>query len=450
MKKTSIWRTDTAIEQRKKEITDLHTDIAIIGGGMAGILIAYMLKEQGLDSVVLEEKRIGSGQTEGTTAKVTSQHNCIYDTLIEQKGMRLAQQYADANQNAIEKYRAIIQKLDIQCDWIECAACLYANEQTELLKKEFEAAVSLGIPARFSEHTELPFPVEGALYFEGQAQFHPLKFLQRISAEVNVYENVKVIKAEEHLLITDKGNIEAKHIVFACHYPFVNVPGYYFLRMHQERSYVVAVKGAAQIKNMYLGIDKDGLSFRSYREILLVGGGGHRTGENVTGGQYRSLNREAHRYWKNCEEIEHWSAQDCVTLDKVPYIGRFAPTRSDWYVATGFGKWGMTSSMVAAIILTDMICGRENSWEEVFSPQRKKWDQLGAFANEGGHAVRGLSGLKSESVGEPRCTHLGCRLTWNPEEGSYDCPCHGSRYDIDGNRIDGPAQCGLGEKRKNP
>lgn len=447
MEKTSIWRKSTKIAERRGLDIDLRTDTVIIGGGMAGILTAYLLKEEGVNCLVLEEGRIGCGQTENTTAKVTSQHNCIYDTLIRQMGAAMAKQYADANQNAIIKYRTIIDELGIQCDWTECSACLYTKEQPEILKRECGAAASLGIAARFNDQTELPFPVSGALYFDGQARFHPLKFMERLSGEVNVYENTKVLRVEDHLVVTDRGKVEAENIIFACHYPFVNVPGYYFLKMHQERSYVVAVKGAAEIQNMYLGIDKDGLSVRPYEDILLIGGGGHRTGENTRGGQYRRLERAAKRYWDGCEEVARWSAQDCMTIDKVPYIGRFAKTKDYWYVATGFGKWGMTSSMTAATILTDMICGKENPWEAVFSPQRKKLKNLGALANEGGHAVRGLSGLKSESAGEPRCTHLGCRLTWNPEEESYDCPCHGSRFDKDGNRIEGPAQCSLGERR---
>lgn len=448
MDRTSVWRKDTSIAKRKELDADLQTDTAIIGGGMAGILTAYLLKEEGVNCVVLEEGRIGCGQTENTTAKVTSQHNCIYDTLIQERGQRIAKQYADANQSAIQQYRALIQKLNIHCNWSECDACLYTKEQAEILKREGRAAESLGIPTRFSEYTELPFPVSGALYFEGQARFHPLKFLQALSAEINVYENTKVIKLDGNLLLTNRGNIEAKKVVFASHYPFVNVPGYYFLKMHQERSYVIAVKGAGMVQNMYLGIDEDGLSVRPYEDMLFIGGGGHRTGENIKGGQYRRLYRAAQRYWDGCKMTACWSAQDCMTLDKVPYIGRYAQSKSDWYVATGFGKWGMTSSMVSAMILTDMICGRNNPWQEVFSPQRKKIKQMGALANEGGHAVRGLSGVKPEAAGEPRCTHLGCRLTWNPEEESYDCPCHGSRFDKNGNKIDGPAQCGLGEKRR--
>lgn len=449
MENTSLWRKETRIMERRKMTDDLQVNTVVIGGGMAGILTAYMLKKEGIKTAVLEAGRIGGGQTERTTAKITSQHNCIYDNLIKQKGAKWAKQYADANQNAIEKYHSIIKELGISCDWSARTACLYTQKQAELLKRECLAAESLGIRASFAERTELPFPVSGALYFEGQACFQPLKFLERLAAEVNVYENTRVIKVEEHLLTTESAKVEAENIVFACHYPFVNVPGYYFMKMHQERSYVLAVKGTAKIESMYLGIDKGGLSFRPYKDMLLTGGGGHRTGENIRGGKYRKLERAAQRYWNGCEVVGRWSAQDCITLDKIPYIGQFAPSRKYWYIASGFGKWGMTSSMVSAMIITDMICGRRNPWEDVFSPQRHKIKQFGVLANEGGHAIRGLAGVGDKFADEPRCTHLGCRLTWNPDEETYDCPCHGSRFDKEGNRIEGPAQCGLTQTGRN-
>lgn len=448
MERLSTWRQTSGIQERMPLDRDISVDTVVIGGGLAGILTAWHLQQEGVECVVLEADRIGGGQTQNTTAKVTSQHNCIYDTLIKREGRVLARQYADANQEAVKRYRNLIQEKKIACDWEECPACLYTKEQPETLKREAQAAHELGINARFTEQTELPFPVAGAVCFEEQAKFHPLLFLQAIAAEVRVYEQTRVKKVEKHRMITDRGNVQAEHIVFACHYPFVNVPGYYFMKMHQERSYVIAVKGAARFDTVYLGIDKEGLSFRNFRDELLIGGGGHRTGENTLGGQYSHLRRAAARYWSGCRETACWSAQDCMTVDQVPYIGRFADTRENWYVATGFGKWGMTSSMVSAMILTDMICGRKNPWEEVFSPQRSKLDAAGALVNESGHALRGLLGVGGEENTGKRCTHMGCLLTWNPEEETYDCPCHGSRFDRDGNRIDGPAECNLAQKEE--
>lgn len=426
---------------------NIKTHTAIIGGGMAGILTAYALEQKGIECIVLEEGVIGCGQTENTTAKITSQHNLIYSSLIENVGKEKARMYAEANQKAIETYRGLIRELRIDCDFTDCRAYLYTRQNTGPLQKEYEAARELGLPAGLTTDTELPFPVLEALYFENQARFHPVKFLKAVAGQVTVYENTAVREVEDYMLVTDYGKVEAENIVFAAHYPFINVPGYYFLKMHQERSYVAAVGNAQSMQHMYLGIDKDGLSFRSAGDKILVGGGGHRTGENLMGGQYKHILRAARDYWPDCEEAARWSAQDCMTLDGIPYIGKYGHHTKSWYVATGFGKWGMTSSMVSALIISDFINGKENPYAEVFSPQRANIKaSAGNIVKEGGHAVAGLAGKaevpedKKRGNLSMRCPHLGCQLTWNPEEESYDCPCHGSRFDNEGNKIDGPAR----------
>ena len=274
---------------------------------------------------------------------------------------------------------------------------------------------------------------------------------------------------------TTNGTITADNIVFACHFPFLNVPGYYFLRMHQERSYVVAYENVPVFQNMYLGIDRESFSFRAYDNYLILGGGGHHTGIKEPGMGYESIRQKARKMFPNGKEITHWSAQDCITLDGVPYIGRFSSGKEHIYVATGFGKWGMTNSMVAAMIIRDEILGKDNPYKEVFSPRRF---HLSASAktliHEGMCTAKGLTkkfgelpekelkkletgkGIKieyeKEKVGAYKdetgnvylvsaiCPHLGCELEWNPEEKSWDCPCHGSRFDYKGKLLDGPAQ----------
>lgn len=451
MKKPSVWMNDFEIPRRKAFAGRISVDVAVIGGGLAGILTACLLQEKGISCAVFEADRMGSGQTGHTTAKVTSQHNLIYDKLIRARGTELAKQYADANQRAIEEYRRIIVSRRIDCDWEEAAAYLYTTKNVGSLQKECEAAVKLGIPAEMTTRTELPFPVTGALRFDGQAHFHPLKFLRHIAQEVKVYEESRVMHVDDHELTLENGTVKAENIVFATHYPFVNVPGYYFLKMHQERSYVLALEPKSEeaaervkhMKGMYLGIDVGGLSVRNWDKYLLLGGEGHRTGENTEGGQYLRLQRAAAKYFPDYREVMRWSAQDCMTLDGVPYIGNYGHIRKNWYVATGFGKWGMTSSMVSAMLISDAIAGRKNPYAEVFSPQRGMTKgSAGKAVDETGHAVRGLVGGK-EKQKPLRCTHLGCHLTWNPEEETYDCPCHGSRFDVDGNLVDGPAQKNL-------
>lgn len=434
----SIW-SDSGIARRNPLPGDCSTETAVIGGGMAGILTAYYLQKKGKQVMVLEANRIGSGQTSGTTAKITSQHNLIYEKLIQQVGLEQAKQYASANQTAIGEFQHLIRKNPIFCGYEELPSYLYSTTDSEALKRETQAANRLGIDADFVTGTELPFPIHGAVRFEKQAQFHPLEFLQFLSIPLTVYENTTVLSVDGHTIRTNHGAVTADSIVFACHYPFLNVPGFYFTRLYQKRSYVLALRHAPRINGMYLGIEQEGLSFRQWEEYLLIGGRGHRSGEIPAQNPYKSLQAAAVHLFPESKTAAHWSAQDCMSLDSIPYIGQFAKSKPHWYVASGFNKWGMTSSMISAMILSDLICGRKNPNQEVFSPQRF---HLKAAAKEGaahlGKSVKGLSlGAAKPSA---RCPHLGCKLSWNPVENSWECPCHGSRFNHSGELLGGPAQ----------
>lgn len=435
----SIWSQTTVLPKRNSLPGNKKTDVAIIGGGMAGILTAYYLSARGKQVIVIEADRIGSGQTQNTTAKITSQHDLFYHKLLKTYGFEKAKQYADANQHAILEYKNLIEKHSIHCHLEERPSYLYSTSVSEPLRKEADSARKLGIPAVFLSKTALPFSVHGAVRFDGQAQFHPLEFLKEISASLTIYENTRAISVTEHQIFTNHGTITAKQIVFACHYPFVNLPGFYFARMYQERSYVLAVKNAQILDGMYLGIDPNGYSFRTVDDILLFGGGSHRSGKKSSKPTYETLRKAAADFWPDCEEITHWSAQDCMTLDHIPYIGQFSKSTPNWYVATGFQKWGMTTSMVSAMILSDMITGKRNPYEEIFSPQRF---DLSASAKEIlSHTMESTRGLTLGLIPHtPRCPHLGCQLSWNPEEASWDCPCHGSRFNHNGELLNGPAQ----------
>lgn len=469
----SLWEKDVEIEPRSELDGNIKTDICIIGGGMAGILIGYYLEKKGIKCVILEADRIASGQTGKTTAKITSQHGLKYADLLKQFGEKKARQYAEANQKAIDEYEKLIKAENIDCEFERLAAYLYTQKQQELLKSEYEAAKKLGIDAELTTETVLPFEVSLALKFNDQAQFNPLKFIKGVSKKLTIYEHTTVKSVEDKNVITDNGIVSAGRIVMAAHFPFINTPGYYFLRMHQERSYVLALENAQQLDGMYIGIDENGLSLRNSGKYLLLGGGSHRTGENPTGGKYDYLDYAARKYYPDSREYTRWSAQDCIPLDGVPYIGRFSSSTPNIYVATGFQKWGMTSSMVAGMIISDMIIGRDSEYE-IFSPQRFKLSASAiSLANETGHAVKGLSkgffNLPASKAGDipnghggvveyegnrigvykdkdgmiyavsNQCPHLGCQLEWNPDEKSWDCPCHGSRFDYKGNLLDDPS-----------
>ena len=368
--------------------------------------------------------------------------------MAENLGQDAARLYAEANQRAIEEYERIIAEQKIQCNFERLPAYLYSKRDEQLLRKEAEVAAGLGLPAEFVGKTELPFETVGAVRFEKQAQFHPLKFLRALAEELEIYENSPVKKVDGTLVCTDRAMFMAEQVVFATHYPIRNVPGFYFLRQHQERSYVVALKGCRQLQGMYYSADDGGISLRSAGDILLLGGNAHRTGEHYQSGAYSSLKAAAYKYFPGAEAVAFWSAQDCMPHDELPFIGRYSLTKKNWYVATGYQKWGMTSSMVAALLLTDMITGEENPWEKLFTPQRmhNKAARINFWKDVRESACGLWKGFfhPMEKHGEEevwsRCTHLGCKLSWNPDEKSWDCPCHGSRFAEDGRRLDEPAQ----------
>lgn len=427
----SIWTESVSIQKRKRFAGEHKTEVVIIGAGLAGVLTGYMLREKGIKAILLEADRIGSGQTGGTTAKITSQHNILYQKLITMYGTAKAGHYAGFNEWAIGEYERLIKAERIHCDFKRCPAYLYSCVERDVLIKEAEVARSLGIEAEYENRCALPFSTSGVLKYENQAEFHPFKFLKEIQKDLEIYENSMVKRVESvsggmSRVYTDRGSIIADKVVYTCHFPFTNIPGYYFARMSQSLSYVVALKNAQKFRGYYLGIDEEGYSLRNEGDLLLFGG--------MDG--YQKLLDKAKKLWPQSQEVVRWSAQDCITLDKVPYIGRYSHRKLGWYVATGFGKWGMTSSMVSARILSSMVEGREVPEADVFSPQRKiALEAAKEFGKNQAVAVKNLASLRDTK----RCTHLGCKLTWNPEDETWDCPCHGSRFDRDGNVLSGPA-----------
>lgn len=407
------------------------TDVLIIGGGIAGILCAYGLKSEGVDCILLEADEICRGVTAGTTAKITFQHGAIYDKLIKRFGIERAGLYLRAQKDACDKYEELCQK--IPCDYEKKSSCVYSLDRREKMEKEKKALERLGVEAEFEDDCGLPFPTAGAVRVKNQAQFNPLKLLYGIAKELPIYENTKVTELLPHGAKTQYGEIICKKIIVATHFPILNKHGSYFLKMYQHRSYVLALEGAPLAEGMYVDEAENGLSFRSFKNMLLLGGGDHRTGKK--GGNWRELEEFAKTHYKDAEIVKRWAAQDCMTLDGVPYIGRYSKNTPDLYVASGFNKWGVTSSMVSSTILADLVMERSNRYAAVFSPSRSMLHPQLAV-----NAFEAAVNMLTPTV--PRCPHLGCALKYNPDEHSWDCPCHGSRFSKDGELLDNPATDG--------
>lgn len=424
----SVWVGDAQIPNFPCLTHDLNTDVLIIGGGLAGLLCAHKLAADGVDYALIESDKICHGVTRNTTAKITSQHGYIFEKLVREFGTELAHLYWDANEMAVKQYFTLAKTMN--CDFELKDNFIYSVNSAAKLEKELNALEQIRIPAEFVQELPLPFPVAGAICVRKQAQFNPLKFASEISKGLNIYENTRACTFEGNTVITNRGKITASKIIVATHFPILNKHGSYFLKMYQQRSYVLALNHAQDVNGMYLDAEPNGLSFRNDGKTLLVGGGGHRTGKQ--GGGWAELVSFTKRYYPDAVETCRWATQDCMTLDGIPYIGQYSKQTPDLYVSTGFNKWGITSSMVSAMVLSDLVQGKENPYTAVFSPSRTVLrPQL--LTNIFESTVNLLTPTK------PRCPHLGCALKWNAPEHSWDCPCHGSRFTDTGKLLDNPA-----------
>ena len=422
----SLWQ-ETALPQFPALKGDMKTDVLIIGGGIAGILTAYFLQQNGVPYILVEKDRICSENTGNTTAKITVQHGLIYSKLIKSGGAYTAQKYLGANLAAFNAYARLCR--DIDCDYEIKDNYVYSSSKMKL-KNELKALERLGYRAEFCKELPLPVRTAGAVKFANQAQFDPMKFIAHIAKELKIYENTFVRELDGCTAITDSGRISAEKIVLATHFPLISKRGAYFLKLYQHRSYVIALKNAPNVNGMYVDDDDAGLSFRNHGEYLLLGGGGGRTGKQ--NGGWELLRSYAAEHYPKSHEEYFWAAQDCMSLDSIPYIGQHSKRCPNIYVATGFNKWGMTSSMVSAMLISDAILERKNDFADIFSPSRSIVKPQ--LAVNGAEALIGL-------LTPPKkvCPHMGCALKYNPAEDTWDCPCHGSRFAKDGKVLDNPS-----------
>ena len=432
----SLWTETVQMPEFPTLEKDIRTQVLIIGGGMTGILCAYFLQQAGVDYCLLEADKICQKITGHTTAKITAQQGLIYEQVLGRFGQERASLFLKANEKAVENYKRLGSLLN--CDLEETNSYLYTRKERRKLEKEMQALGSLGAKVDFVEKTALPFEIQGAIRFQNQAQFHPLKFAAGISKNLKIYEHSEVREMTEYLVLTPKGSVAAEKIIIATHFPFINRRGTYYLKLYQQRAHVLALNNAPDLGGMYLQAEKGGLSLRNYQNYLLLGGESHRTGKISRG--WEGLREAAKAYFPKAEENYFWAAQDCMSLDGMPYIGHYSKNTPDLFTATGYNKWGMTGSMIAAQVLTDLVLERENEYADLFSPSRNMLrPQLFKNSLE---AIQGIVNFK----GKKRCSHMGCVLHWNAKEQTWDCSCHGSRFDISGHLLDNPATDDISKK----
>ncbi len=484
----SYWLDSTKITDYPSLTEDIKADVAIVGGGMAGITTAYLLKKQGLKVAVIEADHILQGTTGHTTAKITSQHSLIYARINKEMGEELAHQYADANESAIHMIASLIEENNIDCDFSWQPAFMYTNDNKYMkdIEDEARAASGFGIKASIVDKLPLPFPIKTALKFDQQAQFHPLKYLKVLAEKISgdgsaIFEKTAAINIDKDAgrVITRKGHtVTADRIIIASHYPFFDGGGFYFSRIYADKSYIIGVKAEEKFpEGMFINAETPTRSLRSqpYQdgEMILIGGEHHKTGDGSNLNQhYQNLIDFAHQHYEVQEILYRWSTQDCMTADGVPYVGNLTGKYPNLYLITGFCKWGMTNSTASAMILTDLITKGDNPWAPVYNPTRFNLASLKSIAYENLDVAKEyfsgkLTGLPKEveiAKGEAKevgidgqrigayrdeqgqlhmiditCTHLGCELKWNDAETTWDCPCHGSRFSPDGDIVEGPA-----------
>jgi glycine/D-amino acid oxidase-like deaminating enzyme/nitrite reductase/ring-hydroxylating ferredoxin subunit len=464
-----------------------RVDVAVVGGGIAGLSVALLASQAGASVAVLEAGRVASGVTGYTTAKVTSLHGLTYAGLERNFGPDGARAYAEANQAALAEMGGLVSELAIDCAFERLPAFTYTEQADSVgqIEVEVAAATRAGLPASFTTEVDLPYPVAGAIRVEDQAQFHPRRYCLGLAEAIvagggAVYEQTRVLDVDDGdpcRVRTETGELTARYVVQATHLPVVD-PGGFFARTHPERSYALAVELDGPVpRGMYLSADQPSRSVRPIEgQLVLIGGEGHKVGQDPdTRRRYAALEEFVAERFKTAAVRHRWSAQDFMPADGVPYIGRLTPRSTHRLVATGFKKWGMTHATVAAMILRDHITGGENAWAWLYDATRLKpkaaagnlvseninvakrfvGDRLSAMhpapaesLAPGEAGVRDINGHRAAAYRDDtgrlhavsaRCTHMGCLVTWNTAEQSWDCPCHGSRYDFDGQVIQGPA-----------
>ncbi|SHM42861.1 FAD-dependent oxidoreductase [Actinacidiphila paucisporea] len=489
----SYWMSSSDSTRFAPLTADVEVDVAVVGGGVAGLSAAWELAESGRSVAVVEADRIAAGVSGYTTAKVTAQHGLVYDRLRRTRGQEGARLYARSQQEAVERVAEVAGALGIDCAFERTAAYAYTldSDARDTVRAEAVAAREAGLAAEYVEQTDLPYAVAGAVRIDGQAQFHPRAYLLGLAAALTarggtIYERSRVTgltEGEPCRLTTESGaTVTARDVVVATGYPVFD-RALLFARLSPRRELVVAapIDADAAPRGMYITDDEGKRSVRTApladgRRLLIVTGESYPPGAGHVGERFRRLDAWMHERFPAAETAYRWSAQDNDPTDTVALVGPLHPGARHTYVATGFGGWGMSGGVMAGRLLSELVNGRRPAWADLYDPRRimPVLKEAPALLRQQADVARHFIGDRLrpthvDSVAEvapgegavvrvhgsrcavyrdkdgtvhavsARCSHLGCLVAFNAAETTWECPCHGSRFDVDGAVLQGPA-----------
>lgn len=487
----SLWLADPPSAAYPPPTDERRFDVLVLGGGITGLTTALLLKRRGVRVAVVEATRVGTAATGNNTAKVSALQSTMLSTIRRSRGLDVATEYAVRSLAAVEQVATLAE--GIECDLHRRAAYTVAVEHDELptVQREADVAVAAGLPAVVTAEVDLPYPVAGAVRLDEQIEFHPVRYARGLAAAVDgdgcaVFEDTRAVGVSENSPVqveTNHGRLAGDRVVVATHYPVWD-RGLYFARMEASRSYCIAARVRGEpSRGLSITTGSPKWSHRAAGDLQIVCGQGHSTGaRGIDAGRYAALEEYARRHWDVQEVTHRWSAQDPSPYDSTPMIGAYTPVSSRMFVAAGYSKWGLTSGTMAAMLLADRLTGRDGDGG-AFSPHRVSPRGLPTLARmntkvaadivgdrlapaQAGSATEippgearvirsgtDRTGVYRDEAGalhavSVRCTHLGCLVRFNGAERSWDCPCHGSRFDVDGAVLEGPAVAPL--PRRDP